>query len=137
MMRLCTVLFSLILLLFSFSDLFTAEITSPPKKEMVILNPKNIQSVIRSSPLLVIDVYVDWCRPCQELGPIFSELHHQYGNKYQFAKFNADKEDSLANHFQITHYPTIIFIKNGKEVGRRMGPISKEKLLSAIQQNFE
>lgn len=106
------------------------------KKEIISLNQANLQSVLNESPLLVVDVYTDWCPPCKKLSPIFAELNAEYGTSFRFAKFNAETEEALANQFQITAYPTILFIKEGKEVGRETGFMNKEKLLSVIRENF-
>lgn len=93
---------------------------------------ENIQDILKS-PSVVIDVYADWCGPCQYLAPVFNELNQEYGNLYKFVKLNAEHEESLTRQFQVQCFPTIIFIKNGKEVGRHTGFLSKDKLLAKIK----
>lgn len=99
------------------------------------LNKENKEQYFNSSKPLVIDVYTDWCGPCKYLAPILEELNEEYGHAYQFVKLNAEYESDLAKkEFKIEAFPTLIFIKNGQEVGRVIGFINKDKLLSKIHQ---
>jgi len=105
--------------------------------EIIHVTRENFQEVMDSPRPVIIDVYTDWCGPCKALAPIFKELNEKYGDKYQFAKLNGDEEPELLDHFQIQGVPTIIFIKNGKEVGRHVGFMTKENFIKKIKQYFE
>lgn len=110
----------------------------PTSQESIIQVTKdNLQNILNSSPNIVLDVYTDWCGPCKRLAPAFQELNQECGHLYKFVKLNAEQEEYLTNHFHIQSFPTIIFIKNGKEVGRHLGFISKAKLLAKIQQHLD
>lgn len=96
----------------------------------------NFDEILKSSKYVIMDVYADWCGPCKTLAPIFKELNKEYGDKYRFVKMDSDKEMALSKSLRVTGLPTIIFYVNGKEVGREIGFINKEKLLSKIKSYF-
>lgn len=103
-------------------------------REIPILNKENQEQYLNSSKPLIIDVYTDWCGPCRYMAPILEQLNEEYGDVYQFLKLNAEDERELAeNIFKIEAFPTLIFIKNSQEIGRVVGFMNKDKLLSKIQ----
>jgi thioredoxin 1 len=111
--------------------------SSTPTYDIIQLNKENYKTVINSSKPVVIDVYADWCGPCKLFAPIFKELNSEYGNLYQFAKLNGDDEDSIREELQVTAFPTILFIKNGKVVGKHEGFMNKEKFQQYTQNYFK
>jgi thioredoxin 1 len=92
------------------------------------------KEVMQSKLPVIIDVYAEWCGPCQQMMPIFQELEKEHGNKYKFVKLNVDEARDLAVQFGVTSIPTFIFIKNGELKGKETGYIAKEDLLLKIQQ---
>lgn len=63
----------------------------------------------------ILDLYATWCPPCKKLSPILEEIQKQYGNKIQVYKIDVDKEPQLAQLFNASSIPLMIFIpKNGK-----------------------
>lgn len=64
---------------------------------------------------VILDLYATWCPPCKKLSPILEEIQKQYGNKIQIYKIDVDKEPQLAQLFNASSIPLMIFIpKNGK-----------------------
>lgn len=64
---------------------------------------------------VIIDLYATWCPPCKKLSPILEEIQKQYGNKIQIYKIDVDKDPQLAQLFNASSIPLMIFIpKNGK-----------------------
>ena len=63
----------------------------------------------------IIDLYATWCPPCKKLSPILEEIQKQYGDKLQIYKVDVDKEPALAQLFNASSIPMMVFIpKNGK-----------------------
>lgn len=104
---------------------------------IIELNQENSKKTFDSSHFLVIDVYAEWCTPCKRLKPIFNELNAENGTQYQFAQVNAENDAAFVERFQITGFPTILFIKDGKEVGRQVGFMNKEQLLDVIKKQLK
>lgn len=63
----------------------------------------------------IIDLYATWCPPCKKLSPVLEEIQKTYGKKIQIYKVDVDKEPELAQLFNATSIPLMIFIpKEGK-----------------------
>lgn len=98
------------------------------------LTTQNYQNTLSGNRFVVVDVYTDWCGPCKALTPIFQALSNELGSQYSFVKLNGDSEPQLRQNLNITGYPTIIFMKDGSEVGRHVGGASKDQLVKLINQ---
>ena len=107
-----------------------------PKLAILQVEAHNFKEIINSSRPVMIDVYTDWCGPCKHLAVIMKELVQEYGDVYQFAKLNAEKEKALAKSLGIRVYPTILFFKDGVEVGRLKGYMGKDNLIAKMEKLF-
>ena len=70
---------------------------------------------------LVIDVWAPWCGPCHMMAPHFETAAQRFSTRARFAKINSDEEPTLANRFGIRSIPTLLVIKDGKEIARQSG----------------
>ncbi len=83
--------------------------------------------VVDSKLPVVVDFYADWCPPCRMLGPILDRLSQEFDGRLKFVKVNSDQEAALANSFEVTGLPTLVFIEKGEVVGQFAGlPPEKE-----------
>ncbi len=101
------------------------------KIKMLQLNKNNFEKEIKDKAV-VIDCYADWCAPCRILSPIFEEISKEVKN-VKFFKLDVDENSEIASKYSILSIPTILLIKNGKEVDRIIGLTSKENLKSRIE----
>lgn len=81
----------------------------------------------------IIDFYADWCKPCKMVAPIMDELSKQYDGKVIFYKVNIDNEKELANAFQITSIPTVLYIPKTGQPQAAVGAQAKEDYTKAIE----
>jgi thioredoxin 1 len=97
----------------------------------VKLNDNNYDEVV-SSGLTLVDVFADWCGPCQKLGPHFLELSKKYPN-ISFLKVNTDNAEGLATHYEVSALPTILFIKDGDVISIIKG-FNLDKIKSELEE---
>ena len=64
------------------------------------------------SRLLVFDMYATWCKPCKMLAPILESIAEANLGKAAFYKINVDNQQQLAQKFQVSSIPFVMFIKN-------------------------
>jgi thioredoxin 1 len=85
---------------------------------------------------VVIDFYADWCPPCKRMSPLIDGVA-TIMPEVTFIKINRDYFLDLANLYNITSIPTLIFLKDGKEIGRyNGGPLTQDKLASLITKTY-
>ncbi len=115
----------------------TPFISDASEKESVITVTKANQEDVLKNEYLILDVYADWCNPCKNFKPVFEEVagETKYA-KFAFAKANIDGDSEISTMFKVSSVPTVLFIKNGKEVTREVGFMSKDKLQTKIENNF-
>ena len=84
------------------------------------------QKISASSKPVLIDFWATWCGPCKITKPILEKLAKEYGDKVEFMPINADGSREVLEHFRVLGIPTIITLRNGKEVGRVTGVQNEE-----------
>lgn len=78
-------------------------------------------TIMQTDKLAVVDLWADWCGPCHMLAPTIESLAAEYGDRVVVAKLDVDHNQRSAGRFNIMGIPTVLFIKNGKEVDRIVG----------------
>ena len=95
-------------------------------------NDDNFDSVvIKSDKPVLVDFNATWCGPCRMMGPIIEELSNE-NDKYKFVSVDVDEASELSEKYSISSIPCLVVIKDGKEVKRNIGFISKEDLESML-----
>ena len=95
----------------------------------------NFDKLIQSEQPVLIDFYADWCGPCKAQAPILKEVTNAIGDRARILKIDVDKNQNIANRFQVKGVPTLILFKNGEPVWRKSGVLSGPELVSIIEQN--
>ena len=89
--------------------------------ELKHLNAQEFAEVLQGDKIAMIDFSAVWCGPCQILGPVMEELAARYDGKAVVAKVDVDEQRELALQYRVMSVPTVIFLKNGKEIDRKIG----------------
>lgn len=69
----------------------------------------------------LVDFWAGWCGPCKMLAPTIDQLANSYEGKAVIAKVDVDAEPNLARRFGVMSIPTVIILKDGTEVDRKVG----------------
>jgi thioredoxin 1 len=104
----------------------------PESGRLVILDPTNFQHQTRSGVAL-IDFWASWCMPCKMMAPILNEVAEEIGDEAKVCKVNVEEHQTLSAKFSVRNIPTLILLKNGKEIDRFVGVKPKDYLVKQIQ----
>ena len=77
--------------------------------------------VARTSVPVLVDFWAPWCGPCRQMAPEFSRAARGLKGRARLVKVNTDLSQSLAGRFGIRSIPTLLLLKEGREVGRATG----------------
>jgi thioredoxin 1 len=76
-----------------------------------------------------------WCGPCKTLTPTFNEVKNSFSG-VSFNEYDIDDSSDVASQFGIRSVPTVLLVKDGKEVKRIVGAQSKMVYENAINENL-
>lgn len=81
---------------------------------------KTIDEAKKNGLPVFVDFYAEWCGPCKMAAPIVDKLATEYEGKALITKVNVD-ENNVARDFGVMSIPTVIIIKDGEEIDRKIG----------------
>ncbi|MBQ9329421.1 MAG: thioredoxin [Oscillibacter sp.] len=100
------------------------------------LTEETFDTEINAAPLAMVDFWADWCGPCKMLAPAIDAIAQQYEGKVLVGKVNVDDEPELARRFGVMSIPTVVFLKNGLELDRKVGVMPGEIFTQVLEENL-
>lgn len=93
------------------------------------------QAVNADGDLVVVDFFATWCGPCKMLSPVVERMADQH-KEVHFYKVDIDMENDLAARYKVMSVPTLIYLKNGKEVAKSVGLVSPADMEKEISMHI-
>jgi len=91
--------------------------------------------VLKSTGLMLVDFWAEWCGPCRMIGPVLEELAVDMAGKVQIVKMNVDESPNTPGKYGIRSIPTLMLFKDGQPVSTKVGALPKQALQAWIQEN--
>ena len=88
--------------------------------------------VLKSGEPVLVDYWAEWCGPCKMIAPMLEEVASAYAGKIKVAKMDVDANQEVPAKFGIRGIPTLILFKNGQEVAKKVGALSKSQLTAFL-----
>jgi thioredoxin-like negative regulator of GroEL len=97
------------------------------------VTPSDIDVEKKSTKLLFVDCWAEWCAPCKALGPILDELEEKYSNDSEvgFLKVNTEDHRQYAIDNQIHGIPCVLIFMDGEPAKLEI-PTSEEGKVTVV-----
>lgn len=104
------------------SDSFTQKVFDMNSEDLVFLGDKPA----------IVDFTASWCGPCQRIAPILEELAKEYEGQIVIYKVDVDKEKGLAQAFNVSSIPAVLYIPLNGEPVMTIGARGKDRFKEEI-----
>jgi thioredoxin 1 len=106
--------------------------------ELVVVTDENFDSEVLRSPLpVVVDFSAGWCAPCRITEPVIRSLASHLAGQVKFVQADVDATRETARSFGVISIPTYLFLRNGIEQGREVGPVGPVEFRTILRRYFE
>jgi thioredoxin 2 len=104
-----------------------------PAMDPVTVTDANFSQVVESSPVpVLLDLWAAWCGPCRMVAPTIEMLARELAGKVLVGKLDVDANQRTAARFGVQGIPTLLVLKNGREVDRMVGVQSRDQILKKL-----
>lgn len=103
------------------------------------MNPKKTKvskfsELVNGEIPVLVDVFADWCSPCKQISPILKDVKSTLNDSIKIIKIDIDKNQQIADKFQIKGVPTLLLFKDGGVIWKHSGLINKDELIKIIKE---
>ena len=105
-------------------------------KHVITVTDVNFGEITGKNELVLIDFWNERCEYCRDLAPIIERLAADYAGRVAFGKLDVDKNRRTRVRFEVNAFPTLILVKNGKEIERIVGYVPREQVEAALKKHL-
>jgi len=104
-----------------------------PALDPVTVTDANFSQLIENAPIpVLLDLWAAWCGPCRTIAPTIEMLARELAGKVLVGKLDVDANQRTAARFGVQGIPTLLILKNGREVDRLVGVQSRDQILKKL-----
>lgn len=100
---------------------------------MIYVSDKTFEAVL-GAPLAIVDFWSPQCPSCMKFKPVIEDAARSYRDTVLIVGAQVDDNDITADAYRIEGLPTTIFMRDGSEVFRHAGALTKRELADKIKE---
>lgn len=86
----------------------------------IVSSKSEFDAALKHDGLVVVDFFATWCGPCKMIAPLLDKFSAEY-TAVKFLKVDVDELGEVAQEYEVSAMPTILFFKDGKVVQKVIG----------------
>jgi thioredoxin 2 len=83
----------------------------------------------RSTLPVLVDLWAPWCGPCRMVAPGVQQAAQTLAGRLKAVKVNVDEAPGVAERFGVQGIPTLLILRQGREVARQVGAVPPPALV--------
>jgi thioredoxin 2 len=83
----------------------------------------------RSTLPVLLDLWAPWCGPCRVVAPGVEGAARTLAGRLKVVKVNVDEAPGVAERFGVQGIPTLVILRQGREVARQVGAVPPPALV--------
>ena len=83
----------------------------------------------RSTLPVLVDLWAPWCGPCRIVEPGVERAAGSLAGRLKVVKVNVDEAPRTAERLGVQGIPTLVLLRDGREVARQVGAVPPPALL--------
>ena len=87
------------------------------------------QVVTAASLPVLVDLWAPWCGPCRVVEPGVERAARSLAGRLKVVKVNVDEAPRTAERLGVQGIPTLVLLRDGREVARQVGAVPPPALL--------
>jgi thioredoxin 2 len=86
----------------------------------------------RAPVVVLVDLWAPRCGPCRTISPLIEQAAADLAGRLKVVKVNVDLAPGISRTFGVQGIPTILLLRDGKEVARQVGALPGHALRAWI-----
>lgn len=100
---------------------------------MNVITHSELENLISTEDIVVVDFFAEWCAPCRLMAPDFAKVAATFDGKATFVKVDVDNNPDSSVKFSLSSLPTVLIFKDGKQIKRFVGLVKAPVLTEFIE----
>jgi thioredoxin 2 len=105
----------------------------PAGKPQPVTDASFAQDVEGSPVPVLVDAWAPWCGPCHVIAPVVDQIATELAGRVRVVKLNVDDNPGTAARFDLRSIPTLLVLKDGREVDRLVGVQPKQEIVRRLE----
>ena len=95
----------------------------------------DFEEVVTAASLpVLVDLWAPWCGPCRVVAPGVERASRTLAGRLKAVKVNVDEAPRVAERFGVRGIPTLLILRQGREVARQVGAVPPPALVRWVEE---